>query len=109
MQAIILAGGKGTRMRPYTAILPKPLMPLGDLPILEIIIRQLKFYGVTKIVITVGYLSELIRAYFGDGEKWGVEITYSYEKEPLGTAAPLKLIYFRNVLSFASYSLSAIS
>lgn len=92
MQAIILAGGKGTRMRPYTAILPKPLMPLGDLPILEIIIRQLKHYGVTKIVITVGYLSELIRTYFGDGEKWGVQITYSYEQQPLGTAAPLKLI-----------------
>jgi NDP-mannose synthase len=92
MQAVILAGGKGTRMKPYTTILPKPLMPLGDLPILEIIIKQLKSYGVTDIVLAVGYLSELLRAYFGNGEKWGVHITYSYEKEPLGTAAPLKLI-----------------
>ncbi|NVO21376.1 MAG: NTP transferase domain-containing protein [Bacteroidetes bacterium] len=92
MQAVILAGGKGTRLKPYTTILPKPLMPLGDLPILEIIIRQLKTSGVTDIVLAVGYLSELLRAYFGNGEKWGVNITYSYENEPLGTAAPLKLI-----------------
>jgi NDP-sugar pyrophosphorylase family protein len=92
MQAIILAGGKGTRMKPYTTILPKPLMPLGDLPILEIIIKQLKYYGIIDIVMAVGYLSELLRAYFGNGEKWGVHIIYSYETSPLGTAAPLKLI-----------------
>ena len=92
MQAIILAGGKGTRLKPFTTILPKPLMPLGDLPILEIIIKQLHYYGITNIVLAVGHLSELLRAYFGDGGKWGVHITYSYEKEPLGTAAPLKLI-----------------
>jgi NDP-mannose synthase len=92
MQAIILAGGKGTRMKPYTTILPKPLMPIGDLPILEIIIRQLKSCGVTEIVLAVGYLGELLQAYFGNGDKWGVHIKYSYESEPMGTAAPLTLI-----------------
>lgn len=92
MQAIILAGGKGTRLAPYTMVFPKPLMPIGDMPILEIVIRQLKKYGFTKIVLAVGHLAGLIEAYFGDGSKWGVEITYSREDEPLGTAGPLALI-----------------
>ncbi len=92
MQAIIMAGGKGRRLRPYTAILPKPLMPVSDLPILEIILRQLKFYGVNKIVLAVGYLSELLKAYFGDGRKWGIDITYSYEDKNLGTIGALTLI-----------------
>ena len=92
MQAIILAGGKGTRLAPYTMFFPKPLMPIGDMPILEIVIRQLKKHGFTKIVLAVGHLAGLIEAYFGDGSKWGVEITYSREDEPLGTAGPLALI-----------------
>lgn len=92
MQAIILAGGKGTRLAPYTTVFPKPLMPIGDMPILEIVIRQLKKHGFTKIVLAVGHLAGLIEAYFGDGSKWGVEITYSREDEPLGTAGPLALI-----------------
>lgn len=92
MQAIILAGGKGTRLAPYTTVFPKPLMPIGDMPILEIVIRQLKKHGFTKIVLAVGHLSGLIEAYFGDGSKWGVKITYSREDEPLGTAGPLALI-----------------
>ena len=92
MQAIILAGGKGTRLRPYTTILPKPLMPINDMPILEVVIRQLKNNGFTKIIMAVGYLAELLEAYFGDGSRWGVEISYSREEKPLGTAGPLTLV-----------------
>lgn len=92
MQAVILAGGKGTRLRPYTTILPKPLMPIGNYPILEIVIRQLKANGFDEIILAVGYLSQIIEAYFGDGSKWGVKIYYSREDKALGTAAPLKLV-----------------
>jgi NDP-sugar pyrophosphorylase family protein len=92
MQAVILAGGKGTRLAPYTMVFPKPLMPIGDMPILEIVIRQLKKHGFTKIVLAVGHLSGLIEAYFGDGSKWGVSITYSREDQPLGTAGPIALL-----------------
>ena len=92
MQAVILAGGKGTRLKPYTTILPKPLMPIGDKAILEVVILQLKKAGFTEIILTVGYLAELIEAYFGNGEKWGIKIKYSREPKPLGTAGPLTLI-----------------
>ena len=92
MVAVILAGGKGTRLQPFTISLPKPLMPVCDYPILEILIRQLKKAGITRIIIAVGYHESLIRAYFGNGAKLGVEIMYSSENEPLGTAGPLKLI-----------------
>ena len=92
MIAVLLAGGKGTRLQPFTISLPKPLMPVGNRPILEILIRQLKDAGVTKIFICVGYLEMLIRSYFGDGSKFGVEIIYSSEDEPLGTAGPMRLI-----------------
>jgi NDP-sugar pyrophosphorylase family protein len=90
MQAVILAGGKGTRLKLYTSVFPKPLVPVGDMPILEIIIRQLAYYGFSDIVLTVGHLKELIMAYFGDGSKWNVRITYSFENAPLGTAGPIK-------------------
>lgn len=92
MQAIILAGGKGTRLQPYTTVLPKPLVPVGGLPILEIIVRQLRRHGVTDIVLAVNHLADLIEAFFGDGSKWGVNITYSREHEPVGTAAPIALV-----------------
>lgn len=92
IRAVILAGGKGTRLLPYTTVLPKPLMPIGDKPILEIIIRQLKKYGITDITVSVGYLAGLIETFFGDGSKLGVKIDYSMEFEPLGTAGPLSLI-----------------
>lgn len=93
MRAIILAGGKGTRLKPYTTLVPKPLVPVGNaMPILEVIIRQLARQGFTHITITVNHLAELIRAFFGDGKKWGVEIDYSVEDKPLGTIAPLTLI-----------------
>jgi NDP-sugar pyrophosphorylase family protein len=90
--AIILAGGKGTRLKPYTIAIPKPLVPVGDKPILEIILQQLKENGFDNIIITVNHLAELIQAYFGDGAKWGVNISYSLEEKPLSTMGPLKLV-----------------
>jgi len=92
MRALILAGGKGTRLLPYTAVLPKPLMPIGDTPILEIIIRQLKKYDISEIILSVGHMAGLIETFFGDGKRFGVKITYSMETQPLGTAGPIALI-----------------
>jgi NDP-sugar pyrophosphorylase family protein len=91
-RAIILAGGKGTRLRPYTVVLPKPLMPVGEYPILEVVIRQLVGHGFSHITIAVNHQAELIKAFFGSGEKWNVKIDYSLEDQPLGTMGPLKLI-----------------
>ena len=90
--AVILAGGRGTRLRPYTIAMPKPLVPVGDYPILEIIVRQLARQGFSRIIITVNHQAELIQAYFGDGHKWGVSIEYSLEDKPLGTMGPLRRI-----------------
>ena len=92
MKAVILAGGKGTRLRPYTTAFPKPLMPIGEKPILEIIVRQLAAHNLTDIVMTVGHLGELIAAFFGDGSAFGVNVTYAREDTPLGTAGGLGLI-----------------
>jgi NDP-sugar pyrophosphorylase family protein len=92
MKAIILAGGEGTRLKPYTTVFPKPLMPVNDKPILEIVVRQLKSYGFDEIILAVGHLSELITAFFGDGSKFGVNISYSREDSPLGTVGGLGLI-----------------
>ena len=92
MKAVVLAGGKGARLAPYTNILPKPLMPIGDIPILEVLIRQMKRYGIEEIILTVGHLSELLRAFFQEGSRFGVRISYSYEEEPLGTAGPLAMV-----------------
>jgi NDP-sugar pyrophosphorylase family protein len=92
MKAVILAGGKGARLTPYTKILPKPLMPMGDMPILEILLRQMRRCGVRQVILTVGHLAELLRAFFQDGNWLGMEIEYSYEDLPLGTAGPLSLI-----------------
>jgi len=92
MKAIILAGGKGTRLKPYTYVLPKPLAPVGERPILAILIEQLRKVGVTDFVFCVNHMAELVMAYFGHGEKFGIRIQYSMEDEPLGTIAPLKLI-----------------
>ena len=92
MKTVILAGGRGTRLRPYTTVFPKPLMPIGDKPILEIIIRQLEARGLRDIIIMVGHLPELIMAFFGNGSKFGVKIKYSKEEQPLGTAGGLALI-----------------
>jgi len=91
-QAVLLAGGEGRRLRPYTKVLPKPLWPVGDVPIVEILIRQLAAAGIREIIMAVGYQAELIRVILGDGRQFGVKIRYSHEKKPLGTAAPLKKI-----------------
>jgi NDP-sugar pyrophosphorylase family protein len=92
MRAVVLAGGKGTRLEPYTTILPKPLMPIDDMPILEVLLRQMKRAGINHVVLTVGHLASLLRAYFGDGARWDLDITYSHEQMPLGTAGPLSLV-----------------
>ncbi len=91
-RAIILAGGQGTRLRPYTTVLPKPLMPIGDRPVLDIVLRQLKARGFEHITIATGYLAELIEAFFGDGGAYGLRIDYHRESEPLGTVGALALI-----------------
>jgi len=91
-RAVVLAGGKGTRLRPYTVVFPKPLMPLGDYPILEVIVRQLALEGFDHITMAVNHQANLIKAFFGDGEAWKVRIDYSLEAQPLSTIAPLCLI-----------------
>lgn len=91
-RAVILAGGKGTRLRPYTVVLPKPLMPIGEYPILEVIVRQLVKAGFDHITLAVNHQAEVIKAFFRDGERWGIRIDYSLEDRPLGTMGPLKLI-----------------
>jgi NDP-sugar pyrophosphorylase family protein len=91
-RAVILAGGLGTRLRPYTTILPKPLMPVGDRPILDIVIRQLARAEFDRVTIATGYLAELIEAFFGDGSRHGIPIDYFREHEPLGTVGALSLI-----------------
>lgn len=91
-RAVILAGGKGTRLRPYTVVLPKPLMPIGEYSILEVIIRQLSHFGIDHITLAVNHQAELLRSYFGDGSRWDVRIEHSVEKTSLGTMGPLRLI-----------------
>lgn len=91
-EAVILAGGRGTRLRPYTVVLPKPLVPLGDMPILEVIIRQLASHGFSKVTLAVNHQAEIIKAFFHDGAKWDIRIEYSNEDMPLGTMGPLRNI-----------------
>jgi NDP-mannose synthase len=92
LRAIVLAGGRGTRLAPYTSVLPKPLMPVGDRAILEIVVDQLAACGISQISFCVGYLAHLIRAVFDQRAADGVEISYIHEQEALGTAAPLRLV-----------------
>jgi NDP-sugar pyrophosphorylase family protein len=95
MEAVLLAGGKGTRLRPYTHVLPKPLMPLGDddpMPIIEVVLRQLGRYGFRDVSVITGYLTELIEAFCGDGRRFGTRLCYRRETTPLGTAGGLTLL-----------------
>jgi NDP-sugar pyrophosphorylase family protein len=91
-RAVVLAGGKGMRLRPYTTVLPKPLMPVGDRPILDIVVRQLEAAGFDRITMATGYLAELIEVFFRDGDKYGIAIDYFREQDPLGTVGALAQI-----------------
>src|SRR5215210_5546795 len=88
-QAVVLAGGRGSRLAPYTTVLPKPLLPIGDQPILDLVIRQLARCGLTDITLAVGYLADLIETVLKDGSQHGVKIGYHRETQPLGTVGPL--------------------
>ena len=91
-RAIILAGGMGTRLKPYTVSLPKPLVPIGTMPVIEIIIRHLANNGFDHITVTLSHMADIIKAFCGDGSKWRIKIDYSYEEKPLSTMGPLRLI-----------------
>jgi NDP-mannose synthase len=90
--AVVLAGGEGRRLRPYTTVIPKPLMPVGDRPVLDVVLRQLARAGFERVTIATGYLAELIEAFCGDGRVYGLRIDYHREREPLGTVGALALI-----------------
>lgn len=92
MRAVILAGGKGVRLKPYTVTLPKPLVPVGEAPIMKLLLGNLRRQGIKEAVICVNHMGDLIEAYFGDGSDLGMKIRYSRESKPLGTIAPIKLI-----------------
>lgn len=92
IRVVILAGGKGTRLRPYTTVFPKPLMPISDMPILEVVLRQLKYYGFRHITLSVNHMAELIQTFFGDGQRLGLDISYCMEDTPLGTAGSISLV-----------------
>lgn len=91
-RAVVLAGGEGTRLRPYTAVLPKPLMPVGDRPVLDVVLRQLDHAGFDRVTIATGYLAQLIETFCGDGSAYGLRIDYFREEVPLGTVGALALI-----------------
>jgi len=92
MRAILLAGGKGTRLYPYTVALPKPLVPIDEMPIIEVLLRQLRYYDVTEVTVSIGHQAEILTAVLGNGSKFGVRLDYVREDSPLGTVGPLKLI-----------------
>lgn len=92
MQAIIMAGGRGKRMYPYTTVLPKPLLPVGETPILDYVLKSLSASGFKRITLAVGYLSDLIKTYAGDGKRYNMRIDYSAERKPLGTIGPIRSI-----------------
>lgn len=92
MKAVILAGGLGTRLKPFTEIIPKPLLPLGEKSVMEMQLLSLKQYGFTDIYIATNYMAEYIEAFLGNGSKYGVKLTFSKESKPLGTCGPLNLL-----------------
>ncbi|MBF0292168.1 MAG: NTP transferase domain-containing protein [Nitrospinae bacterium] len=91
-KVVVLTGGKGTRLRPFSFVIPKPLMPIGEDPILLHLINRFKKSNISSFLISTGYQAELVRAYFGDGSRFGVNIKYFHEEKPLGTAGPLTLM-----------------
>lgn len=95
LKAVVMAGGKGTRLQPFTASFPKSLMPLGDMPIIEILLRQLKAAGVEEVVLAVNHLHYLVRSFCGDGSQFGLKIHYELEERPLGTAGPIAAVLDR--------------
>lgn len=92
MMAVLLAGGRGTRLRPLTVTVPKPLLPIGDEAIVEVVLAQLRAAGFTRVVITLGHMARLFAAVIGDGSRWGMKVDYVFENEPLGTAGPLRMV-----------------
>lgn len=92
MKAVILAGGLGTRLRPFTEVIPKPLLPIGEKAVLEIQIEHFKNYGFDEIILATNYKSDYIEKFFGDGSRYGVKLTISKEEKPLGTVGPLTLL-----------------
>lgn len=90
MKAVVMAGGEGTRLRPMTSSMPKPLLPVANRPIMEHVLRLLKRHGLSETVVTVQFLASLVKNYFGDGEELGMELTYANEEKPLGTAGSVK-------------------
>src|SRR5688572_31274821 len=97
MQAVIMAGGEGSRLRPLTSNVPKPMLPVANRPLMEHIIELLKKHGITDVVATVQFLSSVIRNYFGDGSDLGIGLSYSTEEAPMGTAG--SVLYARDLLS----------
>ena len=91
-RAVILAGGRGSRLYPFTASLPKPLLPIGDRPLIELIVRRLTCFGASRITVPVDHLTDLVESFLGDGRRFGVPIDYVRESTPLGTAGPLGLL-----------------
>lgn len=94
-KAVILAGGLGTRLHPFTQVIPKPLLPIGESSVLEIQILSLKRFGVNEIIIATNHMSDYVKAFLGDGSRYGVNITFSQEEKPLGTCGPLSLLRSR--------------
>lgn len=92
MKAVIQCGGQGTRLRPYTMVLPKPLMPVQSQPVLELLLKWLRRNDLREIYITTGYLGHLIKSFCGDGRRWDLSIRYTDEQAPLGTVGPLSLL-----------------
>src|SRR3954470_20403405 len=90
MKAVVMAGGEGTRLRPMTSSMPKPLLPVANRPIMQHVLTLLKRHGLTETVVTVQFLASLVKNYFGDGEEFGMELTYANEEKPLGTAGSVK-------------------
>ena len=91
-KAIILSGGLGTRLKPFTSVIPKPLLPVGEKAVLEIQIEKLVAHGFTDIILTTNYKSDYIENFFGDGSRYGVNLIISKEEKPLGTAGPIRLV-----------------